>query len=119
MTHPILTPIRLNNGVWEGRLTSDAPPEVEILYCGKTLTDFELTQDGAEWVLQLTVPTETLSDGVHTILIQNAATHEKLGDITIIAGQPADDSLLAELSLLRAEVDLLKRVVRRLHVSGS
>ena len=42
----------------------------------------------------------------------------ELAQFTLVAGQPLDEDIRAELSLLRAELDLLKRAFQR-HVRES
>jgi hypothetical protein len=66
-----------------------------------------------EWLVQVPVPAELLSEGVQTFLIRNMATGEKLQHFTIITGVAMEDDLRAEVELLRAELDLLKRAFRR------
>ena len=53
-----------------------------------------------------------LSDGVHSCII-SLETGEKIGDLTVIAGEVLAGDLRAEIARLRAELDLLKTVVRR------
>lgn len=117
MTETILTPTRFENAIWEGHLTGDSPPQVEALYLGEPLPDVELTPDAAGWVLTVPVPMAALSEGVHCIVIRDQMTGRKLGDFTIIAGSPAADDLRAEVALLRAELDMLKRAFRRSQTS--
>ncbi|WP_299949041.1 hypothetical protein [uncultured Ruegeria sp.] len=113
MTQTSLTPIRFENAVWEGHLTSETALQVEVLYLGEPLPDVELTPDEDGWDLRIPVPLSIMTEGVHCILIRDVATNQKLGDFTIIAGSPAADDLRAEVALLRAELDMLKRAFRR------
>ena len=53
-----------------------------------------------------------LSDGVHSCII-SWTTGEKIGDFTVIAGDVLAGDLRAEIEQLRAELNLLKTVVRR------
>ena len=53
-----------------------------------------------------------LSDGVHSCIISRT-TGEKIGDFTVIAGDVLAGDLRAEIEQLRAELNLLKTVVRR------
>ena len=46
-------------------------------------------------------------------LIRNRGTGETLAHFTIITGVPMEDDLRAEVDLLRAELDMLKRAFRR------
>ena len=58
-------------------------------------------------------PAEVLSDGIQTILIREAGSDEPMERIVIAAGKPLDDDIRAEVDLLRAELDMLKRAFRR------
>ena len=51
--------------------------------------------------------------GVVRQVIERAANGETLGHVTLIAGDPLAEDLLAEVDLLRAELDMLKRAFRR------
>ncbi len=113
MTDITLTPTRFQNGLWEGLITAGAEPQIEALYLAEPVPDVTLTHTAQGWVLRVPVPLTALSDGVHTVIIVDAQSRERLGDITIIAGSPAAESLQAEVALLRAELDMLKQVVRR------
>lgn len=118
MTQTTLTPVRFENGIWEGALTSVTAPRVEVLYQGQSLSDIDVAPDGDVWSLRISVPNTALSEGVHSFVVLDIPTGEKLGSFAIIAGTPAADDLLAEVDLLRAELDMLKRAVRRLHRPG-
>ncbi|CUJ97412.1 hypothetical protein RUE5091_01801 [Ruegeria denitrificans] len=111
MTHPTLTPIRFENGLWQGYLQAET--QVEVLYLGEPLKDVQVKPSDNGWTLTVPVPVVALSDGVHSFVIVDTVTSEKLGDFTIIAGVPAADDLRAEVELLRAELDMLKRAFRR------
>ncbi len=113
MTQTTLTPTRFENATWEGHITADAEPGIEAHYLGEQIGDIELSPNGDGWTLRVPVPMAALSDGVHCILIHDAKANQKLGDFTIIAGAPAAEDLRAEVALLRAELDMLKRAFRR------
>ncbi|SFL18277.1 hypothetical protein [Shimia haliotis] len=119
MTQLILTKTRLFEGTWEGVLSYEdgagPEPSVEVTYLERPVTGVSLkaaTDDGT-WALHIPLPTEALSDGTHTILIENATTGDRLDKITFIAGEALADDLRAEIDLLRAELDMLKRAFRR------
>ncbi len=119
MSQLILTKTRLFEGTWEGVLSYEGgngpEPSVEVTYLEKPIEEVSLAHSEAEgaWTLRIPLPAEALSDGTHTILIENAATGEGLDKITFIAGEALADDLRAELDLLRAELDMLKRAFRR------
>lgn len=111
-----LTPTRLFEGVWEGVLSGvdDTLPPVEARHAGRALDGVTLTampgQPGRH-ALRLPIPPSVLSEGVQTILI--LVDGEVMEQFTLIAGVPLEEDLRAEISLLRAELDLLKRAFQR------
>ncbi|MEM6657715.1 MAG: hypothetical protein AAF496_08800 [Pseudomonadota bacterium] len=113
MTQPILTSSQLHNGVWQGIIECETQPHVAVHYRDETLADVTLERTDAGWTITVPVPTAALSDGVHSFVVVDSATTEKLADFTVIAGASAADDLRAELELLRAELDMLKRALRR------
>ncbi|WP_323776474.1 hypothetical protein [Leisingera sp.] len=114
-----LTKIRFRNGIWEGRISnapaSGARPEISVMFQDQPVADAKLDegQAGGEWLISVPVPAEALADGVQTFVIFDAADSTRLGDFTLIAGEAVADDLRAEVELLRAELDMLKRAFRR------
>ncbi|MDV4143285.1 MULTISPECIES: hypothetical protein [Shimia] len=114
-----LTKTRLSQGVWEGALTRDADsgpaPEIRATHLNETVTGVELKEDVAHgrWVLRIPIPTEAIADGVQTILVHDKQTGDLLDNITLIAGEALAGDIRAEMTLLRAELDMLKRAFRR------
>ena len=114
-----LTKSRLSQGVWEGALTregtSGTAPDIRVSYLDAPVTSFELKEDIAHdrWVLRIQIPADAISDGVQTLLIHDNATGDLLDNITLIAGEALADDIRAEMNLLRAELDMLKRAFRR------
>lgn len=115
--------MRLSEGVWEGMLSvpgdTSAPPELRIRHQDDLVGEPETleTKGGgkgqARWLVRFRLPVERLSDGVQTFVIEDAETGDALAHETVIAGEVLDDDIRAEVSLLRAELDLLKRAFRR------
>lgn len=114
MTQTKLTFIRFENGIWQGHIQASNTPNPEVSYQGETLSDVDLSPAEDGWDLRIQVPVAALSEGVHTFVVADATTTEKLGSFTVIAGEPAADDLRAEIDLLRAELDMLKRAFRRI-----
>jgi hypothetical protein len=111
-----LHPGRLRAGVWEAVLAAPAPPSVEALHQGSILpglTIGALAGRPGEWLLRLPVPPDRLDDGVQTFLLRARDGGQMLGHFSIVAGLPLEADLRAEIDLLRAELDLLKRAFRR------
>lgn len=114
----------LRGGGWSGTLTADAQPSrVFLTQHGEILSFARLKADGeGRWQVTVDVPASALSDGVHSLVLVadngegNAAPlpgSVRLEHLTIAAGQPLDEDLTAEIALIRAELELLKREFRR------
>ena len=117
MSMMTLTKTRFLAGIWEGVLTGAAEqPKLEALYLETPLpvvTVAAVPGKDSEWGVRIPVPAELLSDGVHTFLIRDAETGDRLDHFTILAGLELDEDIRAEMDLLRAELDMLKRAFRR------
>ena len=112
-----LTKTRIRAGVWEGVLSgAEMAPALEVLHLEKPVPGVSVTavpERSGEWLVQVPIPAELLSEGVQTFLIRDAATGDKLQHFTVITGVAMEDDLRAEVDLLRAELDMLKRAFRR------
>lgn len=119
MSELTLTKTRLFEGIWEGALRygdgSGPQPVVNVTYLSQPVANVSIThtEDDLSWRLRVPIPTESLSDGVQTILITDHASGARLESITFISGEALADDLRAEIDLLRAELDMLKRAFRR------
>ena len=114
---PTLTKTRIRAGVWEGVLSGPTEhPSLEVLLLGAPVAGVIVTaipERQGEWAVRVPVPVEALSEGVQTFVIRDVATEEKLTHFTIITGVAMEEDLRAEVDLLRAELDMLKRAFRR------
>jgi len=114
-----LTKTRLFEGVWEGFLTSSSmdnlQPELEVTHLNEPVLGLEVTEDreNGHWVVRVPIPVEALSDGVQTFLIRDKTSGEDLESFSILAGEALGDDIRAEITLLREELDMLKRAFRR------
>ncbi len=114
-----LVKTRFFAGTWEGILSADTgageAPAVQVRHLDNTVPHELSPLDGSpgKWALRIPVPPETLGDGVQTFVISLADTGLRLGAFTVVAGEPLEDDLRAEVDLLRAELDMLKRAFRR------
>ncbi|WP_289149508.1 hypothetical protein [uncultured Salipiger sp.] len=113
-----LTKTLFREGVWEGLLAAsrrDAPPpEITVSLNGAPVRGVTVAQAGepGRWVVRIPIPVEAVGDGVQTFLIQDASWGETLDSFTLIAGEALGDDIRAEMALLRAELDMLKRAFR-------
>lgn len=114
-----LSKTRLFEGVWEGLLTAldnnVGQPDLGVTHLDKPLGELHLKETGEpnQWALRVPIPVELIGDGAQTFLIFDKVTGETLDSFTIIAGDAVTDDIRAEVALLRAELDLLKRAFRR------
>jgi hypothetical protein len=91
-------------------------PALEVVLLGSVLPGLSVTASPDRpdtWAVRLPIPAEVLSEGVQTFLIQDKAKAETLAHFTIITGVAMEDDMRAEIDLLRAELDMLKRAFRR------
>ncbi|MHA7876520.1 hypothetical protein [Roseivivax sp.] len=114
-----LTKTRFKDGRWQGEIAAepaDAPaPEVLVSLFDAPLRGAVLSpiDRPGRWALEVPVPPEALGDGVMTFLITEAASGARLGSFTMIGDEPLAEDIRAEVDLLRAELDMLKRAFRR------
>jgi len=114
-----VTKIRMRNGAWEGVVTGGKDlsqrPDIRVSHLDQPVAGVALTPDpkGGRWLLRIPIPAEAIADGVQTFVVFNGADGEKLAAFTLIAGEAVADDLRAEVELLRAELDMLKRAFRR------
>ena len=120
MSDMTVTGTRMKEGVWEAILRREKEedhadlPKVSVTLDNREVGGVQVIpdQDGG-YVLRVPVPKEAISDGVQTFLVSDGGTGEKLGAFTLIAGEGVEDDIRAEIELLRAELDMLKRAFRR------
>ncbi|SEM70292.1 hypothetical protein SAMN05216227_1001144 [Pseudorhodobacter antarcticus] len=112
-----LVKTRLRAGVWEGVLSgTNGQPALEVLHLEAHIAGVSVTEVAdcpGTWAVRVPIPAEALSEGVQTFLIREAASGDKLAHFTIITGVVMEDDIRAEMDLLRAELDMLKRAFRR------
>ena len=103
---------RIAGGVWDAVVTATEAPLIEALHGGRVVEGVTVEPVAAgRYAVKVPIPAWALNEGVQTILVQ--AGGERLAAITLVAGEPLDEDIRAELSLLRAELDLLKRAFQR------
>ncbi|MDF3415276.1 hypothetical protein HKX54_12475 [Sulfitobacter sp. M57] len=113
-----LTKTKMKQGVWQGIITGgvdEDKPHIEVTHENTKVPDLVLThnQSADHWTLSVPIPPEAIADGVQTLIIRDVEANEKIGHITLIAGEALADDIRAEMNLLRAELDMLKSAFRR------
>jgi len=115
-----LTRVRLVAGVWEGVLEggSGAPPPLEARHLDRVLPGLKVVPAGdGTHAVRLPLPAELIGDEVQVVVIATRDGGAPLASVPVIAGAALAEDIRAEVGLLRAELDLLKRAFRR-HVAG-
>lgn len=119
MSEYTLTKTRFLEGVWEGLLVArreDAPsPEIAVTLHDRPVSGVTVTETATagRWAVEVPVPLQAVGDGVQTFLITDTSADAVLDSFTLIAGEALADDIRAEVDLLRAELDMLKRAFRR------
>lgn len=117
--------IGLKGGIWQSLLRrADAPGRVILTHLGETVAEARVTSDGDRgWRIAVAIPPDRLSEGVQTfVLVEDGGKGseppgtgaERLGALNILSGSVLEQDIQAEMSLLKAEIDLLKREFRRM-----
>lgn len=110
---------RTINGIWEGVMSLErdsAAPYLQVTHRETPIPDVSLQavpDQPGNWQLSFPIPTSCLSDTIETLLISDVSTGEVLGSYTVMTGSDTQVDVRAELDLLRAELDMLKRAFRR------
>ena len=117
MTQSVLKQTRIHAGVWEGLLSGAiGTPRLEAMHLEMPLAGVTVAPVAGEaglWAVQVPIPALVLSEGVQTFVIRDAQSGGTLAHFTVITGVALDEDFRAEMALLRAELDLLKRAFRR------
>ena len=112
-----LTKTRMLEGIWHGSVTGsgDSKPDIAVTHDNVDVPDFKLTKaDAADlWSLTISVPASAIADGIQVIVVTDNETSQKIGDVVIIGDEVTNIDQRAELELLRAELEMLKRAFRR------
>lgn len=107
----------LKAGRYEGILTGADQTEIEALHKGRIVGVAQLTphptETGNTMQVALMLPADVLSDGVQVVGLRSTATGEVLDRITLMAGSALDEDVRGEITLLRDELEMLKRAFRR------
>ncbi|MCT4331602.1 hypothetical protein MU516_01820 [Paracoccus sp. YLB-12] len=121
---PVFDNHGIKGGVWSGRLRDMPPPARVCVTCmGEVIAEAALADDadGGHQV-RVDLPGSLISDGIVTLVLVAdqggpgdpvGADAIHLHHQSLVTGKPLDQDLVAELSALRAEMELLKREFRR------
>jgi hypothetical protein len=126
----VFTSTGLRGGVWQGVLhAATAPSRVSLEDDGVVLATARVTPaaEAGAFHVRVQVPSDWLSDGAHCFqLIADdgqgdeapGPDADRLAALPVTAGAAHAEDMRSEIALIRAELDLLKREVRRLGATG-
>ncbi len=121
MTEIGLEPIGLQDGIWRARISGKGAEldRFAVTYLGDPVADVAIVPDIRKGMSQLAVPVpmSAISEGVHTFLVHDTRSGKRLASFTLMAGDLLDADVRAEIDVLRSELEVLKRALRR-HVTG-
>lgn len=105
----------LVDGVWYGQAAGvSEPPDITAWHGDTALGAPEMRAEGeGQWALKLDLPVAVLTEGVQVIALRDGEGRT-LETVNILAGRALEGDLRAEVAMLRAELDLVKRALRRL-----
>lgn len=115
----------LKSGIWQGLLHREtAPTRLVLVHLGERLGDARVTaQEAGIWRVAAAIPAQRLADGVQSFLLMEDEGQDgeplrpdavHLASLNVVAGRLLDEDLYAEIALLRSELDLVKRELRKL-----
>ncbi len=114
MSDLTLTDLTIRRGVILARLSgSPHPPSVALVLEGTALAVAKVSADGADWHLSAPLPMDMLSDGARALALVDQDADQVLASVSVSLGEAYANDLRAEVEILRAELELLKKAVRR------
>ena len=109
----------LKSGIWYAQAVredgGDLPPKLSAWHREAPIRGLEVkpSKQNGTWEVRFNLSPELISDGVQTVLIRDEETGQTVETVTLLAGEALGADLRAEVDLLRAELDMLKRAFRR------
>ncbi len=126
MSETVLETGQVRQGRWIGHVRSDEPgfgeAEIALVLAGEKVAPVHVMADGEPglWRLEAEIPAGLIEEGLQTFTIERAGDTAPLASFSILAGRPLAPDIRAELDLMRAELELVKRALRRhLRESGT
>ena len=113
-----LSPVSIRHGVWEGVLSGTVEPgktpSIDVHHLGEKVAEADISPTGqGTWTVRTPIQVDTLQDGVQTYSLVDQASGLLLASFAVSLGEALESDLRADVELLRAELDLLKRAFRR------
>ncbi len=115
-----LTRTTIRAGQYRGVLTTRArlaeTPVLELVFLGSSVAQVQVTADPENprrWSVQVRIPPSSINEGVQTYLLREVSQGEVLDSFAIATGTVLEGDFSAEIALLRAELEILKRAFRQ------
>lgn len=115
-----LTPAGIRAGHYEAILTTRGrrkkAPALELRLLDTPVANLTVTAEPDLpncWSVRVKIDPELLNEGVQTFLVRDIENNETLDSFAIAAGLPLSGDLLAEITLIRAELEMLKQAFRQ------
>jgi len=117
-----VTKTRILAGIWEGIVDFLGPgeprePRLECICEDQPIPSLTYVPDPdaeGRWILRIAIPPHVLADGIQVFLINDCETGDTLAQFSILTDEHFDEGLRSEVAMLRAELDIVKRAVRRM-----
>ena len=116
MSELALTKTSLIAGIWQGVLSGQTgadAPQLRVTHLDQAVDGVEVLAEADSWTVRVPIPAALIADGVQSFVIADARTGAVLNSFAVVAGDALAEDIRAELDLLRAELDMLKRAFRR------
>lgn len=114
MAKQTLIESRICDGIWTGLIEGvQARPSLELALADRVAVPVEVVRQGSAWSARAVLPVEAMSEGLQVLAIHDRDAGAAIGQIVLQVGEAHVDDMRAEVALLRAEMDMLKRAFRR------
>ena len=107
---------RIARGVWHGLVKAGAAPGIEIWWGEERIADVSVEPAGdaaGYWRVTAPIPVAAIDEAAQVFQVIERASGARLGHFAISAGTPDGTDLVAEIALLRADLELLARAFRQ------
>lgn len=114
----------LHRGIWTGQLSGAIPPRLLLMLRGEVVAVVApeaVGERAASARVAVPIPAQLLQDGAQCFLLladngsadaPPAPDAQVVGRLPVMAGQMLADDVIAEIALLRDELELVKRALR-------
>ena len=111
----LLTILRVAGGRVEAAYGGKDSPIFELRLGNEALARTRVGDAGPDGtrLVHLAIPAHVIADGVQVLEIVRGDDTVPLASVLLVAGQPYEEDLHAQVALLRAELDQVKALMRR------